>query len=54
MLDKVADYYESDSTTKANQLAIILGVFCFLAIAAYVAYIVIKFYTTYAQNYGNV
>ena len=54
MLDKVADYYESDSTTKANQLAIILGVLCFLAIAAYVAYIVIKFYITYAQNYGNV
>jgi len=54
MLDKVADYYESDSTTKANQLAIILGVICFLAIAAYVAYIVIKFYAGYAQNYSNV
>ena len=53
MLDKVADYYESDSTTKANQLAIILGVVCFLAIAAYVAYIVIKFWGEYAQNYAN-
>jgi type II secretory pathway component PulF len=45
MLEKVADYYEDDSTVKANQLAIILGVVCFLAVAAYVAYIVINFYS---------
>lgn len=54
MLEKVADYYEEDSTVKANQLAIILGVLCFLAVAGYVAYIVIHFYATgIAPHYQN-
>lgn len=53
MLDKVADYYEDDSQVRANQLAIILGVVCFLAVAAYVAFIVISFYTGHVANYGQ-
>jgi type II secretory pathway component PulF len=53
MLEKVADYYEDESEVKANQLAIILGVICFLAVAAYVAYIVISFYSGIGSNLND-
>jgi type II secretory pathway component PulF len=56
MLEKVADYYEDDSNQKAHQLAMILGVICFLAVAIYVAYVVITFYSgnvTTLQSAGN-
>ncbi len=45
MLEKVADYYEEESAQRAYQLAIYLGVICFLAVAAYVGYIVVTFYS---------
>lgn len=53
MLDKVADFYENDSTVKANQLAIILGVVCFLIVGVYVLYIVYTFWTGYASERMN-
>lgn len=45
MLRKVAEYYEDEGKTKARQAAAILGVVVFLAVAAYVGFIVISFYT---------
>jgi type II secretory pathway component PulF len=45
MLEKVAEYYEQESAQRAYQLAIYLGVICFVAVAAYVGYIVVTFYS---------
>ncbi|HEY3782171.1 MAG TPA: type II secretion system F family protein [Fimbriimonadaceae bacterium] len=45
MLDKVADYYEDDSEVRANQLAMIFGVMCLIAVGIYVGYIAIHFYS---------
>jgi type II secretory pathway component PulF len=53
MLDKVADYYEGESSQRAHQLAMILGVVCFLAVAVYVGYLVITFYSSDASNYRS-
>jgi type II secretory pathway component PulF len=50
MLDKVADFYEDGSQVRANQMAIILGVVCLLAVAAYVGYVVISFYSGHMSN----
>lgn len=52
MLEKVADYYEDDSTQRAHQLAMILGVVCFLCVAIYVGYLVISFYSGHAASYS--
>jgi len=54
MLEKVADYYEDDSTQKAHQLAMILGVVCFLAVAIYVGYLVITFYSKDASSLSSI
>lgn len=53
MMEKVAEYYEDESTTKARQSALFLGVFSLLAVGAYVAYIVISFYTGYYGGLGG-
>jgi type II secretory pathway component PulF len=45
MLEKVAEYYEQESAQRAYQLAIYLGVICFIAVASYVGYIVVTFYS---------
>ncbi|MEZ5162928.1 MAG: hypothetical protein R2688_04075 [Fimbriimonadaceae bacterium] len=40
-------------TTKARQSALFLGVFCLLAVGAYVAYIIVSFYTGYYGGLGG-
>lgn len=50
MLIKVAEYYEDEGQTKARQAAAILGVVMLLAVAVYVGYIVISFYTGFAND----
>lgn len=47
MLDKMADFYEDDSETRANAMAMILGVVCLLLVAAYVLYVLVTFYSGY-------
>lgn len=44
MLTKVAEYYEDEGTTKSKQAAMIFGVVCLLAVAAYVGFVVISFW----------
>jgi type II secretory pathway component PulF len=50
MLDKVADYYESEGATKSHQLAMIFGVVVFLIVAILVGFQIISFYTGSAQS----
>lgn len=50
MLEKVAEYYEDEGQTKARQAAMVLGATMLLAVAAYVAYVVINFYVGYAND----
>lgn len=52
MLDKLANFYEDDAQTRANQMAIILGVVCLGVVAIYVAYVVITFYAGYFGKLG--
>jgi type II secretory pathway component PulF len=47
MLGKVADYYEEEGETQAKIAAKVVGVVCFLAVAVYVAFILISFYSGY-------
>lgn len=47
MLRHVAEYHESEGAVKARQGAIFLGVIAFLAVAVYVLFILIRFYTGY-------
>jgi type II secretory pathway component PulF len=44
MMNKVADYLESEADAKAHQVAVATGVLALLLAAAVVAYIVISFY----------
>jgi type II secretory pathway component PulF len=50
MLIKVSEFYEDEGQTKAKQGASLFGVFMLLLVGAYVAYIVIKFYTGFAAD----
>lgn len=45
MLNKMAEYYEDEGSVKARQSAMVLGVVVFLAVALYVGYVIISFYT---------
>lgn len=47
MLTKMAEFYEDEGQTRAKQAGTIWGVICFLAVALYVGYVVISFYTGY-------
>ncbi len=46
MLNKVADYLESEADAKAHQLAVVTGVLALIVAACVVAYIAISFYTS--------
>lgn len=50
MMDKVADYLESEADAKAHQLAVFAGVGALLLAALVVAYIAISFYTGMIGN----
>lgn len=47
MMDKVAEYYEEEGKLRAHQAGHVLGVVVYLAVAIYVAIIVIQFYAGY-------
>lgn len=47
MLEKVADYYEAETSAKQMAIATIVGVVVYLCVAVYVGYIVIGFYGSY-------
>lgn len=56
MLQHVAEYHESEGAVKAKQSAMFLGVIAFLAVAVYVLFILLRFYTGYFggfQEYLN-
>ena len=50
MVDKIAEYYESEGQLKSHQAAMILGVTVFLLVAILVAIQVISQYTGIAQS----
>ncbi|MGE0001141.1 MAG: type II secretion system F family protein [Fimbriimonadaceae bacterium] len=47
MLLKVADFYEEEGALSAQIAAKVIGVACLLAVAAYVLFVVVSFYTGY-------
>jgi type IV pilus assembly protein PilC/MSHA biogenesis protein MshG len=47
MLNKMADYYEDEGKTRAQQLGQVFGVAVLLGVAVYVGFIVISFYMGY-------
>lgn len=50
MLVKVSEYYEDEGRTSAKQMGMVFGVVVFIAVAIYVAMIVINFYSGYFGN----
>lgn len=53
MLDKVAEYYEEESETTIKRIIIILPVIVYLAVALYIASIIIRFYTGYFNQINS-
>lgn len=51
MLGRMSAYYEDEGKTRSEQMGHVLGVVVYLAVAAYVLYMLIQFYTGY---YGGV
>lgn len=47
MLTKMSEFYEDEAATKSTQMAYFVGVVLGLAVAVYIGYIVINFYTGY-------
>jgi type IV pilus assembly protein PilC len=52
-LDKIADYYESETDVGGKQTALVLGVLLFLIIAGIIAFIVLSFYGGMAQQWSH-
>ncbi len=52
-LDKIADYYESETEVGGKQTALIVGVLLFLIIATFIGYIVLSFWGGYFRNLSN-
>lgn len=50
LLTKVAEYYEEEGRIRARQWATYFGVFVFLCVAVYVAYMVITFFMQYTSG----
>lgn len=53
MLEKVAEYYEGDSETRATASGYVLGVVALVLVGIYVAYVVINFYVGYFSGITN-
>lgn len=51
MLNKMADYYHDEAKTRSVQLGYVVGVVVFLMVAAYIAYIIINFYSSYGKQF---
>ena len=45
MLEKAAEHYEEEAKMRSHQLAVSCGVVCMIAVAIYVGYVVISFFT---------
>jgi type II secretory pathway component PulF len=45
MLNKMADFYEDEAATRSTQTGLVVGVVLGLAVAVYIGYVVISFYT---------
>jgi len=50
MMDKSADFFESEAKVKSHQAALVFGVFIFLCVAIMVAFSVISGYTGLAHQ----
>ena len=53
MLNKIAEYYEEESDAIVKRITIILPVLVYLAVALYIASIIIRFYTGYLSQIDN-
>ena len=53
-LEKVAEYYESETDVGGKQTAVAVGILFYLLIAAIIAGIAIRFWSGYAGGYGQV
>ena len=53
MLNKVAEYYETESETIVKRIIIILPILVYLVVALYIASIIIRFYTGYLNQINN-
>jgi type II secretory pathway component PulF len=53
MLTKVAEFYEEEAKVRARQTANMTGVAVGLAVAVYIGYVVISFWSGYRQQMGN-
>ena len=53
-LEKVADYYESETDVGGKQTAMAAGIFFYLIVALAIAGVVITFWSGYFQQYGDV
>jgi type II secretory pathway component PulF len=54
MLGKMSEFYEGESEVRSVQLAQVVGVAVFLAVALYIAYIVIGFWSGYGAQYDGI
>lgn len=55
MLVKVSELYEDEGTTKARQMALLLGILVFLGVAAFILlFIILPFYMGYGQSQTTV
>lgn len=54
MLNKMSEFYEEEGRTRSLQFGIIFGVVCLLAVALYVGFVVISFYTNMSAGYQGV
>ena len=50
-LEKVAEYYESETDVGGKQSAIVIGMVFYLIVAAIIAVIVISFWTSYGDQF---
>lgn len=53
MLEKIAEYYEAESDTVIKRIVIILPILVYLAVALYIAHIIISFYIGYFNQINN-
>lgn len=53
MLQKMADYYEDETTVRSEQTGRVVGVLAIIAIGIYVCIVLVKFYGSYFSNLMN-
>ena len=53
MLDKTAEFYEAEASTKSRQAAVILGVVVFLIVALFIAKTIIGFWGGYGSGISS-